>query len=270
MSLAMTKRVWADKSLTNMADRLVMLALADAHNPQFGCFPSLQSLEQKTQLSNPGLLGIIDRLIKGGHVKKIRGGGRGHSNNYVLYPEREPDLSPKTPNAVSPLSKPKHLTPGGETPNAMGYKHLTPCEKTPNAVSSFSLEKTQNSDLPNGNRNGNKNGNTCADALSLFSDSEPQKKPENPPQTKTKAFAPPTQDEMKAYFGTLGLPESEINGFFDHHSARGWFLGKGVKMKDWRAAARTWRSNYHRFNGNSVSKAGTNARRRQDHYEIIS
>jgi hypothetical protein len=45
--------------------------------------------------------------------------------------------------------------------------------------------------------------------------------------------------------------------FVDHNTARGWMLGK-VKMKDWKAAVRTWEKNDY---GNSTrgTRQKTNA-----------
>jgi len=55
-------------------------------------------------------------------------------------------------------------------------------------------------------------------------------------------FTPPTHAEVAAYC------EQRRNGidaerFIDYYEARGWFLGKGQKMKDWKSAVRTWEGN---------------------------
>ena len=64
----------------------------------------------------------------------------------------------------------------------------------------------------------------------------------NKTETK-KRFAPPTPEQAESYFVELGLP-GQGQAFFDHHTAKGWFLSKGQKMVDWRAACRTWRHFY--------------------------
>ena len=81
----------------------------------------------------------------------------------------------------------------------------------------------------------------------------PQCSPSSTPSSTTKkkknigATSPiPTPDEVKEYC------KERNNGvdpekWFDHYSARGWMIGKN-KMKDWRAAVRTWERN--EFNGN--------------------
>lgn len=72
----------------------------------------------------------------------------------------------------------------------------------------------------------------------LFSDATPAitTKP------KAKAFVPPTVEEVQAYC------VSRHNGidaqyFWDYQTARNWVYKGNVKMKDWKAAVRTWERN---------------------------
>lgn len=58
------------------------------------------------------------------------------------------------------------------------------------------------------------------------------------PPTRAKRFVPPTVDEVRAYC------QDRQNGidpqrFIDHYTSNGWMVGKN-KMKDWKAAVRTW------------------------------
>jgi hypothetical protein len=55
---------------------------------------------------------------------------------------------------------------------------------------------------------------------------------------KTKNFKPPTIDEVKAYC-TERKNGVDAERFVDFYEAKGWMLGKN-KMKDWKAAVRTW------------------------------
>ena len=80
-------------------------------------------------------------------------------------------------------------------------------------------------------------------------------KPDPPPEPvkkKTnKIFIKPTVDEIKQYC------QERKNGidpqrFFDFNEAKGWMIGKN-KMKDWRAAVRTWENN-KKGNGASEEK----------------
>lgn len=65
---------------------------------------------------------------------------------------------------------------------------------------------------------------------------------------------PPSIDDVKKYVIENNY-KIDPEQFFDHHEARGWWLGK-VKMKDWQAAVRTWVRNEQRWNptGNENKK----------------
>lgn len=54
-------------------------------------------------------------------------------------------------------------------------------------------------------------------------------------------FAPPSIEEVRAYCIERG---NNVNPqrFIDHYESNGWMVGRS-KMKDWRAAVRTWESN---------------------------
>ena len=55
---------------------------------------------------------------------------------------------------------------------------------------------------------------------------------------KAKAFLPPTQEEVEAY--CLERQNNvDAQKFIDFYEAKGWMIGKN-KMKDWKAAVRTW------------------------------
>ena len=65
---------------------------------------------------------------------------------------------------------------------------------------------------------------------------------ESPTKPKAKAFVPPTVEEVQAYC------DSRQNGidaqyFWDYQMARNWVYKGNVKMKDWKAAVRTWERN---------------------------
>lgn len=71
---------------------------------------------------------------------------------------------------------------------------------------------------------------------SIFSKENIERVADKPP--KRSRFTPPSTDEVRAYC------KERKNGvdpalFVDFYTARGWRVGKG-KMKDWRAAVRTW------------------------------
>ena len=60
----------------------------------------------------------------------------------------------------------------------------------------------------------------------------------NVPSKPSKRFTPPTVDEVRAYC------QERQNGidpqrFVNHYQSNGWMVGRN-KMKDWKAAVRTW------------------------------
>lgn len=67
-----------------------------------------------------------------------------------------------------------------------------------------------------------------------------------------KRFTPPTADEVSAYSDEIS---AGVDGqqFVDFYKSKGWMIGKN-KMKDWKAAVRTWkRSENHR--GSKITTA---------------
>jgi len=55
---------------------------------------------------------------------------------------------------------------------------------------------------------------------------------------KAKRFVPPTLDQV-IYYCNERLNNVDSNKFIDHYTSNGWMVGKN-KMKDWKAAVRTW------------------------------
>lgn len=58
---------------------------------------------------------------------------------------------------------------------------------------------------------------------------------------KKKQFQKPSVDEVAAYCQERGN-DLDANQFYDHYEANGWVRGK-TKIKDWKAAVRTWERN---------------------------
>jgi hypothetical protein len=54
----------------------------------------------------------------------------------------------------------------------------------------------------------------------------------------TQKFIPPSLDEIKSYCKERNN-KVDAERFFDFYSSKGWMVGKN-KMKDWKAAVRTW------------------------------
>lgn len=55
---------------------------------------------------------------------------------------------------------------------------------------------------------------------------------------KSKRFSPPTLEQVTEYIAEKEL-KVDPNRFIDFYESKGWMVGKN-KMKDWRAAARSW------------------------------
>lgn len=56
--------------------------------------------------------------------------------------------------------------------------------------------------------------------------------------TRAKRFTPPTLDDVSAYIRERGS-NVDAQRFLDFYTAKGWIVGKN-RMKDWKAAVRTW------------------------------
>lgn len=55
---------------------------------------------------------------------------------------------------------------------------------------------------------------------------------------RVKKFAPPTLQKLNAYISTREI-QIDAENFLDHYKSNGWMVGRN-KMKDWKAAVRTW------------------------------
>lgn len=54
-------------------------------------------------------------------------------------------------------------------------------------------------------------------------------------------FKPPTPEELTEYLQQQQIKDFTANTFIDYYQAKGWMIGKN-KMKDWKAAVRTWKA----------------------------
>ena len=72
------------------------------------------------------------------------------------------------------------------------------------------------------------------------------------PPTRTRRFTPPTVDEVRAYCKERGNGV-DPQRFVDYYSSNGWMVGK-TKMKDWKAAVRTWEQRDSKWGQNKAHK----------------
>ena len=74
----------------------------------------------------------------------------------------------------------------------------------------------------------------------------------NDKEVKGKKFTPPTLEEVQAYIKEKKY-NIDANTWIDHYISNGWMVGKN-KMKDWKAAVRTWSKN--KYGNNPQIKLG--------------
>ena len=85
--------------------------------------------------------------------------------------------------------------------------------------------------------------------------------------SKAKRFTPPTLEEVTAYCLERGN-NVDPQHFIDYYTSNGWLVGKN-KMKDWKAAVRTWERNGYSSNRPSKPKNQT-AQELDDFYNMAS
>nr|AKH47011.1 hypothetical protein [uncultured marine virus] len=85
--------------------------------------------------------------------------------------------------------------------------------------------------------NGYKLDTTCIQNVRLVKDSKGKERIVKE-RVKTSRFAPPSLSELTEYIKSNGYTVDPGN-FIDFYTSKGWMVGKN-KMKDWRAAVRTW------------------------------
>ena len=108
---------------------------------------------------------------------------------------------------------------------------------------------------------GSKPGNKSATNRQQIGTNNNNKNVKNEKKNKSIHFTPPTIEEVEAYC------KERNNGvdpqkWYDFYSAKGWMIGKN-KMKDWKAAIRTWerRDNKHQHYSHLVSAEDYDPRR---------
>lgn len=113
--------------------------------------------------------------------------------------------------------------------------------KDNNAYTEKTVDQLATSWQPNGNH---LETQYSIDKYSLVEDSldiEEVSDSDEPSKPKTKRFKPPTIEEVQAYCKERNN-NVDAQRFIDFYEAKGWMLGKN-KMKDWKAAVRTWERN---------------------------
>ena len=107
MSFEAVNWAWKQKSLKPF-QKLILVALADRHNPDHGCFPSINTIIEDTGISRSSVLRTLLQLQDKGLIKKeaaYRDNNSQTSNRYIFsfegVSERNPPHVTLTPLSVS-------------------------------------------------------------------------------------------------------------------------------------------------------------------------
>ncbi|WP_288190344.1 hypothetical protein [uncultured Veillonella sp.] len=106
---------------------------------------------------------------------------------------------------------------------------------------------------PQADPHGERNNKTRLDKTRLDNGKENIKKK----STRSKPFVKPTREEVRAYCIERGN-DIDPDKFYDYYESNGWMVGKS-KMKDWKAAVRTWERNSKQWNLFSAPAKKSNA-----------
>lgn len=88
-------------------------------------------------------------------------------------------------------------------------------------------------------------------------------------EKKRKRFTPPTLEEVTAYCNERNNT-IDPQHFIDYYTSNGWLVGKN-KMKDWKAAVRTWERNGYSTNTKTNNyKPNSKAQELNDFYNVAS
>lgn len=99
-------------------------------------------------------------------------------------------------------------------------------------------------------------------------DKEKEKDKEEVKPKKRVLFTPPTVDEVKAYCLERNN-KIDAQTFIDFYEAKGWMIGAN-KMKDWKAAVRTWEKRNNGKATNTSDKKGISNGYMQNDYDFKS
>jgi len=131
MSIKLMSAIWENGPLAS-SDRFVLLALADYANDAGECWPSVVSIQRRTQMSDRGVQKIIRRLESDGWLTVLTGNGRKGCNRYLIKnpehrspePLRTPIEPPEEPLVVPQRGKPKRAVslPDGWVPSDRNIK----------------------------------------------------------------------------------------------------------------------------------------------------
>ena len=167
------------------------------------CYPSVDTILRETGVSRETFYKYINVLVKAGAVKKQQINKNGRFGKTVYKLTHEINVS-ALPNTISPTAK----EPTAENPTT-------------------NINNTNNNNIKN---NSNKKY-MCVQP-------EVDTTPKSTPKEKRTRFVAPTEEEVRQYCLEKGYT-LDAQRFVDFYECKGWMVGKN-KMKNWKAAVRTW------------------------------
>jgi hypothetical protein len=212
MSVQIMSAIWADGTITNPTELIVMLSIADHANEEGWCFPSIGLIARKSRMSERGVQKVIERLIKSGKLDRSIAEGPKGTNVYCFPLKYEFD---KRGNRVfSPQPA------GGRT--------------------AFTPELYAGEPLGTGGRtveHGGVNGTTPGGEQAIHPNhKEPSLTIKEPPEAKRGSL-----DEIKLFCAKSGIPESDAVWFFHKCEGNGWTNG-GKPIKRWPSTLIAWKA----------------------------
>ena len=144
---------------------------------------------------------------------------RGYISSEIIYKEGTKQIDKRYITIVCDPIKEKFNTPKTNVCDPIKEKFNTPIKEK----------------LKDNNTSFNNTFNTTNECIYV-----PDKNVGNKPPKQTR-FIPPTLEQVQNYCNERNN-NVDAERFIDHYTANGWQVGKN-KMKDWRAAVRTWEKN---------------------------
>lgn len=186
---------------------LVYILLCRMANDTNKCWPSLETIAKRTNISRKSVSVALGELVKHGLVLVESGDISGRSNTYTLLPIKDTD----TPSVqhTHPSVCPTHPSVQGTHPSVRHDLPLVYGVHTNNTNITIPINNT----------------NICDENTTS-------------PKNSLKRTIPPEQADVVEYCKSRNSTVDPYK-WFDFYASKGWMIGK-TKMKDWQAAVRTW------------------------------
>lgn len=179
------------------------------------CYPSVETICKELGMTKTTMYKYMNALVEGGVVKKEQT-YTGNLKSKVIY---------KITHEVTTNTRIPKISEANRDKPSISEK----IGIRAHGISSESERNINNTNINNINNNNNKY--ICVQP-------EVATPPESTPKKKTSRFIPPTEEEVKQYCLENGYA-LDTQRFVDFYECKGWMVGKN-KMKDWKAAVRTW------------------------------